>query len=295
MMTILPNGEGIKWPEGKQVAVMLTFDFDADQLQVARFPNKPIFADQSRGLYGPDEGIIRCLRMLDKLQISATFFIPGVICERYPHHIRSIVDGGHEIAYHGYLHDSNAVFVPIEKELINLEKSETLIEKFSGRKPVGCRPPGGYLQPYTYDLISKRGYKYSSALTSDRCCDWAYIIEGNNENSSIVEFCTDPILDDFSYFFFTLSDPIQKFLYNNDYVREIWQDEFDGLRTEGDKIFCLKLHPSLIGRASRIHMLEEFVLYMENNGAWIATCEEVADYVIKYNETTWRTNESRLP
>ena len=45
----------------------------------------------------------------------------------------------------------------------------------------------------------------------------------------------------------------------------------------------LKLHPQLIGRASRAKFLEEFVAYMQDNGARITTCEEVARYVLADN------------
>ena len=59
----------------------------------------------------------------------------------------------------------------------------------------------------------------------------------------------------------------------------IWKDNFDELANEGDKIFVLKLHPQLIGRSSRVRMLERFIAYMKANGAWLASCEEVARYV----------------
>ena len=287
MKTTLPCGEGIHWPEDKRVAVMLTFDFDADQLQTAHFGGQElIFADRSRGLYGPDEGIWRCLNMLKEQDVPATFFVPGIICERYGEQVRAIADGGHEIAYHGYLHNVHAAPIPIEAERENMEKSEALIESIWGRRPVGCRTPGGFTQPYTIDLIHERGYKYSSALTPERSCDWAYVYQREGKPIPVVELCTDVMTEDFPYYFFSLSHPVHKTPYNNDYVREIWQDEFDGRCMEGDKFLCLKLHPSLIGRASRIQMLGELVAYMKDHGAWIATCEEVADYVLKYNGVT---------
>ena len=80
--------------------------------------------------------------------------------------------------------------------------------------------------------------------------------------------------------------PHHKASYNNAVVREIWQDEFDGRRAEGDKFLCLKLHPALIGRASRCKMLEELIVYMRENGAWFASCETAADYVIAQNGLT---------
>ena len=78
MQTTLPAGDGIRWPEGRQIAVLLTFDFDADRLQSAYFRQEDLpFADRSRGLYGPDEGSPRILTMLSRQNVPATFFVPG--------------------------------------------------------------------------------------------------------------------------------------------------------------------------------------------------------------------------
>ena len=70
--------------------------------------------------------------------------------------------------------------------------------------------------------------------------------------------------------------------YPVDYVYDIWKDNFDELANEGDKIFVLKLHPQLIGRSSRVRMLERFIAYMKANGAWLASCEDVARYVKEF-------------
>ena len=73
MQTTLPAGDGIRWPEGRQIAVLLTFDFDADRLQSAYFRQEDLpFADRSRGLYGPDEGLPRILSMLSRQNVPAT-------------------------------------------------------------------------------------------------------------------------------------------------------------------------------------------------------------------------------
>ena len=63
-----------------------------------------------------------------------------------------------------------------------------------------------------------------------------------------------------------------------------WKAEFDGLAEEGDKIFVLKLHPQMIGRASRIAMVGDFISYMKGHGAWITTCENVARYVLNQHK-----------
>ena len=274
------GGEGIVWPNGKRIAVMVTFDFDAESLQMARFKGKELyFADRSRGEYGPNEGLRRCLNVLDKHNIKATFFVPGYVMEHYADDIREIDRKGHEIGYHGYEHET-VLGLPYEAEAANMEKSEALMMALTGKRFVGHRAPGSVMQKYTVDLIAQRGYLYSSSM---KTCDWAYCYQRNGKKLPLVELPTDYCFDDYTYYFYTLCEPYHRSLYNNRYVREIWQDEFDGLAAEGDKIMVLKLHPQLIGRASRTQFLDQFITYMQDHGAWITTCKEVAQYVLAKN------------
>lgn len=275
-MVNLKLGDGIVWPNGAKIAVMVTFDFDAEYLRISRNRKGSYdFADMSRGLYGPREGLDRCLRVLKEQEIKATFFVPGAIAERYPEKIRRIAADGHEIGYHGYAHESEIGY-PMEKEIQNMEKSEKILEELCGRKPVGHRGCNNIIQPYTMELIHSRGYKYSSVM-KDR--DWAYIYPGTEGDSPLVELSTEHTLDDTTYFYFTYSSPVNKSNYTAEYVSNIWKDYFNELLKEEDKIMVLKLHPQMTGRAGRAAMLGRFIAYMKKCGAWIATCEEVADYV----------------
>ena len=280
-MVNLKNGDGIAWPSHKRIAAMITFDFDAELLRYSTSGKENIeFADISRGQYGPHEGLARCLRVLRQQNIKTTFFVPGYIAEKYSQQVQQIISDGHEIGYHGYLHDSR-LEIPYEEEAANMEKSEKILEAMYGKKIVGHRAPFGMLQQYGIELMQERGYLYSSVM-KDR--DWPYIHEISGGNSPIVELPTEHLLDDYTYFYFSFANPTNRSNYPVDYVFQIWKDCFDELANEGDKIFCLKLHPQLIGRASRARMLENFIAYMKANNAWIATCEEVAHYVKKYYE-----------
>ena len=49
------NGPGIRWPGGARVAVMLTFDFDAEFLRISRAESKEIF-EVGMGFKGPVQG-----------------------------------------------------------------------------------------------------------------------------------------------------------------------------------------------------------------------------------------------
>ena len=59
----------------------------------------------SHQAYGPLTGVPRLLKILAKHSVTSTFFVPGYTAARYPDVIRAIVDAGHEIAHHGYLHE----------------------------------------------------------------------------------------------------------------------------------------------------------------------------------------------
>lgn len=269
----------LKWPNDAKIAVMLTFDFDAETLQESRFHDKVGFADRSRGEYGPCEGLRRCLKVLESRDIKGTFFIPGVVAERYPDHVKQIAEASHEIACHGYAHETTLGISRCAEEA-NLEKAEQILTAISGKKPLGHRAPGSIMQTYEPELLYSRGYLYSSSM---KTCDWAYCHELDGKKIPLVELPTDYYLDDFPFFYYTLGVPRHKTTYTTDYVRNIWVEEFNGLTAEGNKIMCMKFHPQLIGRASRAKMLEELIDYMQTHGAWIATCEEVARFILKYN------------
>ena len=62
-------------------------------------------------------------------------------------------------------------------------------------------------------------------------------------------------------------------------VFEAWRREFDVLYRE-DRYFCLAMHPQIIGRPSRITLLEELIQYILGHPrVWLARCDEVADAV----------------
>jgi len=276
------NGENISWPGGCRIAVMLTFDFDAEFLRISRAKSKGKeigFGDYSRGQYGPHEGLRRCLDILELYGVRGTFFVPGIVAETYKEQVKEVHARNHEIAYHGYMHES-VRGISKEEEVANMEKSESLLMEITGRRPVGHRAPESILHPFTTEIMLERGYLYGSSMKD---CDWAYLHRLGGRDVPLVELPNDIMMDDFTYYYFTFNDPAVRAMYSNREVISGWLAEFNGLAEEGDKIFVLKLHPQLIGRASRVRALGEFIAYMKQHGGWIATCEEVAGYVLEWN------------
>lgn len=153
-------GEGITWPKESKIAVMLTFEFEAETLrisQLARQGKKVGAGELDQGMYGANEGIWRCLRMLDTHNVKATFFIPGYVIEKYEDTVKEIHLRGHEIAYHGYMHEADRETTREEEEA-KMERVEMLIKRVTGRRPVGYRAPHSTLHKDAFELMNQRGY-----------------------------------------------------------------------------------------------------------------------------------------
>ena len=74
-----------KWPDNKRIAVMIALIWMRKTMWTTRGDgNADHITNLSRGAYGPKQGVPRILDMLDVHQVKATFFVPGVIAEKYP-------------------------------------------------------------------------------------------------------------------------------------------------------------------------------------------------------------------
>ena len=100
------------WPQKKRCAVILCFDVDGETTALSEdlaLAKRRTVMSQCE--YGPRIGVPRLLGLLEHLNVPATFFVPGHIAENHPRMVEAIVNGGHEIGLHGYLHEKLA-YVP---------------------------------------------------------------------------------------------------------------------------------------------------------------------------------------
>ena len=259
------------WPEGVQCGVALTFDLDAETFWFSRTMDSMASPNlMAEGAYGPKVAVPRILDMLDRLELKATFFIPGWVIEHHTETCREIVRRGHEIGYHGYLHEK-AYFVEQENELI--AKAKKIMKDLLGVEPVGHRTPEAELTKETIRTIIDNGFEYSTN-TMDRDCPYLHELE---DGRKIVELPFNWLYDDSSHFFFTPQTPERRRICAPSTVYEIWRTEFDGLYEEGG-LYPFVLHPQIIGRVSRVKMLEDLLTYMKSRpGTLIGPGKVIAD------------------
>ncbi|MEV0699772.1 polysaccharide deacetylase family protein [Saccharopolyspora sp. NPDC050389] len=133
----------------EHIDVVLSFDVDAETLWEARDPDsaaKPVWLSQGR--YGPTVGLPRIMRLLARHGIPASFFVPGVVIERYPAEIGTIVEAGFDIGHHSHTH-TWAQNLSKEQEREEFERAYRVIEEFTGRAPRGYRSPAAEFMPNT--------------------------------------------------------------------------------------------------------------------------------------------------
>ena len=262
------------WPGGARVAVALSFDFDNETVSLR--DNNTSASNLSRGQYGSRAGLPRVLDLLERRGIRASFFIPAVSALIYRDDVARIVDGGHEIGVHGWIHERNSM-LPGDEERRLIQQSVDTLTELAGSRPVGLRTPSWDYSPNTLQIVRDLGFLYDSSLMAD---DWPYEIVANGEPTGVVELPVEWILDDAPYFGFSRYSAIRPHTTPDD-VLSIWTAEFDVAHAERG-MFLLTMHPHVIGHRSRIVMLERLIDHMERvGGVWYATHEEVARYAIR--------------
>jgi peptidoglycan/xylan/chitin deacetylase (PgdA/CDA1 family) len=112
---------------GSSFDVVVSFDFDAEEVWIGEDPdNASRPGTLSQGTYGAKVAVPLVLDVLRRLELPATFFVPGRVGERYPHRVEEILAAGHEVGHHGYTHTSPTKLAPDEEEAELVRGAEVL-------------------------------------------------------------------------------------------------------------------------------------------------------------------------
>lgn len=260
------------WPNGARVAVGLSFDVDNATATLST--GNLDYEILSRGEYGAVDGLPRILRMLDRQQVSASFFIPAVSALLHPQMIKDIQSSSlqHEIGVHGWIHERLPLLNDETEEQRLLNQSIETLTKMTGRRPTGYRAPSWKFSGWTMGQVKAAGFLYDSSLMAS---DDAYELLLDGNPTGVVELPIERILDDAPYFGSNAdgSNPSIGDVY------EVFQSEFD-VAYEESGLYLLTMHPHMIGHRSRAAMLERLVQYMKRKpGVWFATHEQIANHV----------------
>lgn len=119
---------------------------------------------------GPSRYTKDVLKILDKYNAKATFFVTGMN-KPYYSYMKTVVDKGHTIGLHTYSHNYGKVYKSTDAYFADLKKIQDLVEKQTGLKVNNIRFPGGssntVSRKYSKKIMSrlvkqveKKGFRY---------------------------------------------------------------------------------------------------------------------------------------
>jgi len=126
----------------------------------SEFLKKYICGDLRDQIY---ESVYPIVKLLERYNTCATFFVLGMVAEKYPDLIEDLYDKGHEIASHSYSHEPLHLLgkKQFEREVI---RSVALLKKY---RPVGFRAPSFSINDTTkwaLEVLVKYGFVYDSSI-----------------------------------------------------------------------------------------------------------------------------------
>jgi len=259
-----------QWPEGKRCAVSFTLDLDAESpyFWVSREQQPPSLGELEQRRYGPRQGVARILALLGKHGIKGCFYVPGVVAATYPELLPTLVDHGHEVAYHGYFHERLDAISP-DLQQAYLDKTIAVFKSQIGKTALGYRAPS-----FEHDIASLKGLRdtgiaYDSSLMG---FDHPYTIDG------LVQVPVTWTIDDALYFRYINGPKDKTHPANPVDVLENWIEEFEGVRDCGGSCM-ITVHDWISGRGQRLRLLDKLFAHIaQYDDVWWATPVELAAY-----------------
>ncbi|MBX2856389.1 MAG: polysaccharide deacetylase [Rhodobacteraceae bacterium] len=280
------------WPNGARCAVAFTFDMDADSiLHLAHHENATnLVASMSMLQYGPRVAMPRILALFREFEIRQTFFIPSWCIERYPEVAEAVLADGHELGYHGYVHE-HPNELSRDREAYWLRRGIEVLERVAGKRPVGYRAPSYRFSRNSLDLLLDEGIRYDASLFGDEI---PYLL--SNGESSLVELPSHYAMDDWAHYMvgrdFNYMMPIKA----PSHAMDIFRSEFDAAWRHG-ALWISVWHPFLSGRLARFEAIAELLEYMTEKGdVWFAPLSEIAAHVESLiSSGAWSPRTDLLP
>ena len=260
------------WPDDAGFAVALSFDCDHETFELGM--GRRAIGRLAWGEYGRRVGVPRILDVLQRHAVPASFFMPAVCALIDPDETRRIVDAGHEIGLHGWIHENNSLLdADTERDLIL--RARDVLESAAGTAPVGFRSANWDLSDNTVALVAEMGLEYDSSLMADDDC---YELELDGRPTGVVEIPVEWLRDDAVYLMFNRQPATRPWMSPQE-VFEIFRLELEAAAREGG-VFQLVMHPFVIGYRSRIWIMERLIEHARTLGKpWFASHADLARWV----------------
>jgi hypothetical protein len=133
--------------------ILLTFDLE--EFDLPRLSGNPIEKEKEYEI--SKEGLFKITNLLKRYNINATFFTTVNFAKKYPKIVIDLIKEGHEIACHGFEHESNHL-----KDISKFKEAKKELEKIIKVKVNGCRAPR--FQIKNISGLHDMGFVYDSSM-----------------------------------------------------------------------------------------------------------------------------------
>jgi peptidoglycan/xylan/chitin deacetylase (PgdA/CDA1 family) len=219
--------------------------------------------------YGARAGVWRLERLLTELKIPITFYACAVALERNPEVAAWLREAGHEPCSHGWRWEE-VWRLSREEEADHIRRAIESIKETCGIRPSGWYCRYGPSVNTRELLVEEGGFVYDSDAYND---DLPYYVDVKGTRHLVIPYSM------------TYNDAkfgiLPGYGSPTDFVDNLKRG-FDQLWDEGGthpRMMSIGLHPRLIGQASRVHALREFLEHVGNKGkAWFARRIDIANW-----------------
>ncbi|MSO21568.1 MAG: hypothetical protein EXQ56_14165 [Acidobacteria bacterium] len=269
----------VKWPNNEKVCfyMYVTGEWSGHP----QFPGtKAVYKRNLRlesetGQYEFNVGIHRALRLLAKHNIKVSFAPHTGMVERFPEIWREAVRNGHDITARTYTGEPTTEMSPAdEKKEIQLVTK--IIEKVTGKRPVGFNNPGGVCTDQTPHFLAEEGYLYMSGLKGD---DLPYGIKARNGKVIVVVGSRHTTTNDNALFGERADRGPREAL---QFMKDTFNAYYKLAHEEWPQAMNYGIHPQKGCMPERIGFNDEFLGYIRQfKDVWFARYDELAEYWLK--------------
>ena len=302
-----------QWPGGARVALQFVLNFEeggessvlhgdagseqflSEMASPAAYPARHL-SMESIYEFGSRVGVWRLLREFERRGLPLTVFGVAMALERCPEVTAAFVEGGHEIACHGWrwIH-YQGVDEATERE--HLQRAVAVIERLTGQRPLGWYT--GRDSPNTRRLVAEHGgFAYDSDHYGDELPFWLRVDQSDGTHSPhlVLPYTLD--CNDMRFALpqgYSHGEPF--FQYLKDAFDLHWAEggEDPAAGGRGPAMMSVGLHCRLLGRPGRMRALQRFLDHVQSHDrVWICRRIEIARHwqaVHPYDEATafvWR-------
>jgi peptidoglycan/xylan/chitin deacetylase (PgdA/CDA1 family) len=169
----------IPLPDGKKICAIFGVAYEAFT-KSGKFKSDPEikvnFTGLSHSHYGGRVGVWRLMELYDRYDAKGSFVTNGLAVQLWPEAAKAIVAAGHEMAGHGWTNEVPMYKMTPEEERADVKNTTEIIEKTTGKRPVGWASPGNMYTAHTLNIIAENGYIWSGDPIDD---DNPYVVTVN--------------------------------------------------------------------------------------------------------------------